>query len=108
MARRKSSKSRGTHTTFSDLAEKVEGIANRLQEVTGISPGVLQSGVGVAGGIQKVKFSEIVKTNGFLLLTVRQSRSVQELRVYGPDLEVARLALARALRNEGISIGFKH
>ena len=107
MPHRDGKKFRGTHTTYSDLAARVADIAVRLQGVEGISPGVLQSGAGVAGGIQKVKFGDMPQGGG-LVLTVRQSRSVQELRVYCNDLQSTRLALARALRDERIPIAFRH
>ena len=67
---------------------------------------MLESGKGVSGGSsQKVKFSDM---KGGLLLTVRQSRSVQEVRVYSTNVQAARLALARAFRDEGIPIAFRH
>jgi len=105
MPHRDSKKSRGTHTTCSDLSAKVHDIAVRIQEVTGVSLGVLESGKGVTGGSQKVKIGDM---KGGLLLTVRQSRSVQEVRVYSTNVQVARLALARALRDEDIPIAFRH
>lgn len=106
MPYRSGGKIRGTHTTLTDLAVKVVDIAVRIPEVVGISPGLLQSGKGVAGGSsQKVKFSDF---KGGFILTVRQARSVQELRVYSGNVQVARTALARALRDEDIPIAFKH
>lgn len=103
MKKRSGGKFRGTHTTLNDLAEKVVDIIERLDQVSGISIGVLESGKGVAGGTQKVK---IVKMLGGVLLTVRQSRSVQELRVYGQDVQKMMEAVARGLRNNDIRIHF--
>lgn len=105
MPHRNGEKFRGTHTTYSDLAARVADIAVRLEEVKGVSPGVLQNGTGSSGGTQKVKFCDM---QGFLLLTVRQSSSVQELRVYCSDIQMTRTALARALRNQSIPIAFMH
>lgn len=105
MPHRDSRKSRGTHTTCSDLSAKVHDIAARIQEVTGVSLGVLKSGKGVTGGSQRVKIGDM---KGGLSLTVRQSRCVQEIRVYSANVQAARLALARALRDEGIPIAFRH
>jgi len=105
MPHRNGKKSCGTHTTCSDLSARVHDIAARIQKVTGISLGVLQSGRGITGGSQRVKIGEMT---GGLLLTVRQSRSVQEVRVYSTDVQATRLALARALRDEDIPISFRH
>ena len=105
MPHRDGKKSRGTHTTCSDLSARVHDIAVRIQEVTGVSLGILESGKGVSGGSQKVKIGDM---KGGLLLTVRQSRSVQEVRVYSTNVQAARLALARALRDEDIPIAFRH
>lgn len=98
-------KCRGTHTTLTDLAAKVVDIIDRLPEVTGYAPGLLQSGKGVTGGAHKVKLGLGV---GCVILTVRQSRSVQEVRVYGPDLLAAQHAVAKKLRDNRIPIGFRH
>ncbi len=98
-------KCRGTHTTLTDLAARVVDIIAKLPEVTGYAPGLLQSGKGMTGGMQKVKIGISV---GCIVLIVRQSRSVQEVRVYGSDLRVTQLAIARALRDEDIPIAFRH
>lgn len=105
MPHRNGGKFRGTHTTCSDFAARVADIAVRLTEVKGISLGLLQNGTGSSGGTQKVKFCDM---QGFLLLTVRQSSSVQELRVYCSNIQTTRTALARALRDQNISISFMH
>lgn len=104
MSFRAGGKIRGTHTTCIELAARVFDIVTELPLVTGISPGYIQSGAGVAGGIQKVKIGEF---RGGILLTVRQSRSVQELRVFASDVPGAKLAIAKALRNNKISICFQ-
>ena len=96
-------KFKGTHTTLIDLAARVADIAEKLDQVTGISVGFVEVGKGVAGGTQKVK---IVKMLGGILLTVRQSRSVQELRLYGHDVQKTMEAVSRALRNNDIRIHF--
>lgn len=105
MPHRNGKKFRGTHTTYSDLAARVADIAVRLKEVRGVSPGLLQNGKGSSGGTQKVKFANM---QGFLLLTVRQASSVQELRVYCSDMQTTSTALARALLDEHIPIAFLH
>lgn len=105
MPHRNGEKFRGTHTTYTDLAARVADIAVRIADVKGVSPGVLQNGSGASGGAQKVKFADM---HGFLLLTVRQASSVQELRVYCSNIQKTRTALARALRDEHIPIAFLH
>ena len=105
MKHRDGGKFKGKHTTLIDLAAKVVDIADELPKVTGISAGYIQSGNAVSGGTRKVKIGE---GKGSILLTVRQSRSVQEIRVFSPDVEKTRLALARALRDQGIPISFNH
>ena len=105
MPHRDGGKSRGTHTTCSDLSARVWDIAIKIQGVEGISLGVLESGKGVTGGSQKVKIGNMT---GGILLTVRQSRSVQDIRIFSHDVQRARLALARALRDERIPIAFRH
>ncbi len=104
MQHRNGKKFRGTHTTLTDLALVVADIAIKLPEVKGVSPGHIQTGKGVAGGARKVK---IGSHKGGVLLTVRQARSVQELRIFFTSGEQAtKLALARALRDQGIPISF--
>lgn len=105
MPHRYGEKSRGSHTTCTDLTARVYDIAVKLQETTGVALGELRSGKGVSGGSQRVRFDEM---SGGLLLTVRQSRSLQDVRVYCADVRTTRLVLARALRNEGIPIAFRH
>lgn len=105
MPHRDGKKFLGTHTTYTDLAARVADVAVRLADVRGVSPGVVKNGSGTSGGSQRVKFADMP---GFLLLTVRQSSSVQELRVYCSDIQTTRTALARALRNQDIPIAFMH
>ena len=98
-------KHRGTHTTLIELAARVIDIIVKLPEVTGYSPGYLQAGKGLAGGTQRVKISSF---EGGLVLTIRQSRSVQEVRVYSANLQAAKLAIARKLRDHEVPISFQH
>ena len=105
MQKRNGGKRRGGHSTLIDLADEVIGLIEKLSEVTGFSPGHIRVGQSVAGGARKVKIGE---ATGSLLLTVRQSMSVQEIRVYGPNLQAAKLEIARKLRNNQIPISFRH
>ncbi len=106
MAFRDGKKIRGTHTTLTDLAARVTDIARCMESVTGISPGWIQSGKNAyGGGSYRVKFGDF---KGGLLLIVRQSHTVQELRIFSTNVAKTRLALARALRDKDIPIAFKH
>ena len=96
---------RSNHTTLIDLAAKVVDLVEDIDSVSGISPGHIQNGKGVTGGMRKVKIGDLT---GGILLTVRQSRSVQELRVYARDIQAAKLAIAQALRTNDIAISFRH
>lgn len=106
MPHRNGKKFCGTHTTYNDLSAKVADIAIHLDDVKKISPGVLSKCGGTSCGTQRVKFTD---HEAFIVLTVRQSGSVQELRVYWThDIQTTRTALARALRDHQIPIAFRH
>jgi len=101
MKHRNGGKIRGGHTSLIDLADRVIGLIEPLPEVTGYSPGMLS--LGKAHGSNKVKISTF---DGGLVLSVRQTASIQEVRVYGPDIAKARFAIACRLRDNDIAIGF--
>jgi len=96
MPHRNGEKFGGNHTTFIDLAAELVDIAVSRPEVNTISAGVIQGGQGVAGGDRRVKFCD---TRGGILLKVRQSRSVQEVRIITTDPRATMVALARAALN---------
>lgn len=91
------------HTTFTDLSIIAADIANQCPEVTKISAGYIQNGKGVSGGENRVKIGDYA---GGVLLTVRQSRSVQEVRIVTKNIQATKLALARGLRDRKIAICF--
>lgn len=93
----------GNHTTLIDLAVTMVDFARSRPEVKSVSPGMIQVGSGVTGGVQRVKFSWI---RGGLLMTIRQNRSVQEVRVFTDDTQTTMVELARAARNIDIPISF--
>lgn len=104
MAKRGGGKFGGNHTTLIDLASELADIAAGYGEVTKVSPGFIDAArEGATGGRRHVKFEEF---RGGLLLKVRQSYSVQAIRVYTDDPPRTRLALAREARNRGIGISF--
>jgi len=93
----------GDHTTLIDLAEVLVDIAADLPEVTTIAPGFIKNGAGVAGGVMRVKFSDC---QGGLILTVRQNRSVQEVRIITKNPHNTKLVLAKESRNRDVAISF--
>ena len=102
--RRKGGKFGGDHTTLIDLAAVVADIAVDLPEVTTVSPGFIKNGAGSTGGSLRVKIAD---ATGSVLLTVRQNRSVQEIRVFTGNGQRTKLGIAKELRNRGIAIAFK-
>ena len=95
-------KVRGNHRTLIDLAVQVADLAKTLPGVS-VSPGFIQAGKG--GGKRKVKIAD---GKGCLLLTVRQSHTIQEVRIYSPNIQETKLGLARLLRDRDIPISFNH
>ena len=91
----------GAHTTFSDLAIFLVDHAEKCEEVTCISAGFIRAGQG--GGSRGVK---ILDTRGGLLLRVRQSSSVQEVRIISTNPNATKLSLARYARDNDIRISF--
>lgn len=96
----------GSHTTVLDTTGLIADIAAKRPEVTKINVSVMAMGKGVAGGQRRLKFSDAGPTT--ILVTVRQSRSVQELWIHSTDVRVTKLALARAARDRRIAIKFGH
>ncbi len=94
----------GNHTTFIPLAAAVCDIANKLPQVTKITPGFIKAGLKSVGGQRRVKFTR--ENGGCILLAVRDNASHQEIRIYAVDLQKAMELLARGLRDEGIAIRF--
>lgn len=105
MPHRDGKKFGGGHTTCIDLAAEVADIAEACEEVTKISLGFIQCGKGVAGGTRKVKIGDMT---GGILVTVRQSKSVQEIRIFTTQMQATKLAMARTLRSRDIPISFRH
>ncbi len=93
---------RGGHTTCTDLSRRVIDLVLRVDGST-VSPGLIETGKGQAGGSQKVKIGDV---QGGILLTVRQARSVQRLTVFSSNCALAKLQIARALRDDRIPISF--
>lgn len=103
MDHRNGGKIGGNHTTLLDLAATMVDHAAKYAEVKTISPGMIRVEPHSTGGSRKVRFSWML---GGLLMTVRQGKSVQEVRVYTGDTQTTMVALARAARNRDIPISF--
>ncbi len=101
--KRQGEKIGGEHSTFNDLAVGVADFLQKLPEVHKISPGYITSGIGGGAGRRHVK---IIDETGCILLTCKQSSSVQEVRVFTKNPQSVKLALARWLRDSKIEISF--
>jgi hypothetical protein len=94
----------GNHQTLIPTATLACDIANALSQVTKISPGFIKAGAGHGCGHKRVKFTD--ENEHCLFLSVSDNASHQELRVYVNDIQVARTAIARKLRDADIAISF--
>jgi len=93
----------GSHTTCIPLAAQVADVAVACSFVSKVTLGYIKAGIGTTLH-RKVKFTD---DEGSILLAIRDNTSHQEIRVYVSDVQRAREALARNLRNLGIRICFK-
>lgn len=76
-------KNAGRHTTLISLAKTVMRALIASDAVTRVSPGVITSGLAVLRGKRRIKIVTPSTDTGSILVTVRDVRSMQELRVYG-------------------------
>ena len=93
----------GNHTTLTPAACLVADIAHACESVTKISPGFLKAGLKSVSGQRRVK---ITGHDGYILLSIRDNTSCQEVHVYTSNIQTAMLAIARGARNIGLSISF--
>lgn len=91
----------GNHTTVIDTAAEIIDMICSREDVTTISPGVLKMNDG--HGERRVKITDI---RGGLLLTIRQTSSVQEVRVFTNSIHDVKFAIACGARDRGIRIAF--
>ena len=94
----------GNHTTLIPLACIVCDIASAISEVTKITPGFIKAGLKSVGGQRRVKFTD--ENEHCVLLSVRDNASHQEVRVYVTNIQEAKMAIARHLRDNDIAIRF--
>jgi hypothetical protein len=92
----------GDHSTAIETAWRFIPEIIREKSITKISPGYIVA-KNSPGGRQAVK---IIDDNGCILLSIRGASAHQEMRVFTRDYPVAKLAIARAVRNAGIHLSF--
>mgnify|MGYP000010221225 CR=1 FL=1 len=102
---RSGGKFNGNHTTLIPVATTVCDIAATIPEVTRISPGFIKAGLKSVNGHRRVKITD--ENDKCILLSIRDNKSHQEVTVYVTDIQVARTAIARGIRNAGIAICFR-
>lgn len=93
----------GTHTTMCPAAAVAADVAAACEQVTNISPGIINNAPGKRGGRRNVK---IVDVEGGILLVVTDGATHQEVRVYAGDTQEAKLFIAKGVRSAGLSISF--
>jgi hypothetical protein len=93
----------GNHTTLIPAATVVCDIANACLFVTKITPGFIKAGLKSVNGQRRVKITD---KEGAILLSVRDNTSQQEVFVYSSNMQVAKLAIARGVRNAGMHLSF--
>ena len=86
----------GNHTTLIPVATIICDIANACPSVTKITPGFIKAGLKSVNGQRRVKITE---KDGAILLSIRDNASHQEVYVYAKDTQVAKLAIARGVRD---------
>ena len=93
----------GSHTTVIPLAGTFVDIAANDPQVSNISCGMIQAGLGSVQGQRRIKITDI---QGGVLLSVRDNTTHQEIRIYTRDTHTTKLKLSRAIRNYGIRLCF--
>jgi hypothetical protein len=88
MEHRAGKKIGGRHTTIIDAARPIVDLLQRLPEVTKLSPGFIK--LGLRSGRHRLKIS---LSQGGLLLKIRGSTSIQEVRIYTDDVQATKNTL---------------
>ena len=100
---RQGGKYTGNHTTLIPAATVLCDIADACPYVTKISPGFIKAGLRSAGGNKRVKITD---SNTYLLLSVRDNSSQQEVHIYTSNLAEAKRTIVRGAKDEGIMVSF--
>ncbi len=93
----------GKHTTAIDLTHEIVANIRKLQSIKKISLGMILPGKGKGGSNRRVK---IVEHSWGILLTIRQSSSIQEVRLFVSDSKDTVNQLHTILENMDIEIHF--
>jgi len=93
----------GNHTTLIPAASLIADIASDSAYVTKISPGFIKAGLKSVQGKRRLKISD---RGSYLLLSVRDNASHQELHVYTSDQKAAIEAITEGAENKGIVVTF--
>lgn len=91
----------GSHTTLIPAAAIVADIASASPHVTKISLGFIKAGLRSVSGKRRVKIADDGKS---ILLSVRDTASHQELRIFASNLEGAKQAIAKGVHGAGIVV----
>lgn len=91
-----------SHTTVIPFAKEVLKAIERLPLVEKISLGVIHPKLKSTND-RRVK---IQKDRSSVILKIRDTSSLQEVRIYSSSLQDVMLSVAKELRNEGIKIHF--
>ena len=94
----------GKHTTYIPAAAIAADIAVACDAVTNVVPGVIKVSKGKSGSRRNVKIIDV--DGGMILLAVTDGAIHQEVRVCVCDKQQAKLCIAQAVRNEGLTISF--
>lgn len=91
----------GSHTTVTPLAARICDIAAASASVRSISPGFITAGLRPLRGPRRIK---IVERQGALLISVRDTTTLQELHIYTSDLESTRARIVAEAEAAGIEV----
>jgi hypothetical protein len=94
----------GKHTTFIDCALPLVDLAAKRSEVSNISPGIIKTEGNSSSGQRGVKIIDMV---GGIILVVRQSRSVQEVRIYTSNIHETKFAISKEARERDMDLRFR-
>ncbi len=100
---RQGGKYTGNHTTLVPLAALMCDIADASPYVTKISPGFIKAGLRSAGGNRRVK---IIDSPTYILLSIRDNSSQQEVHIYTSDSSEAKKALTQGAKDLGVTVTF--
>lgn len=92
----------GNHSTVIEAAWRFLPGIIKEDSITMISPGFITAGKNSTGR-NSVK---IIDDKGCILLAIRGASAHQEIRIFSDNIQLAKLATARAARNAGFHISF--